>query len=57
MTAPADSSVSTKVLSTDHFFVYFIYFLLLLTIAIMDVCSERVQKRRFFTFYKNLSKN
>ena len=44
MTAPADSSVPTKVLSIDHsLFVFsFIFFLLLLIIAIVGVCSESV---------------
>ena len=44
VTALADSTVSAKVLSIDQtFFVfYFIYFILLVTIAIMEVCSERV---------------
>ena len=44
MTAPADSYVPTKVLSIDHtFFVFsFIFFILLLIIAIMGVRSEKV---------------
>ena len=51
------SSFPTKVLSIDRTFRFSInFFLLLLIIAIMGVCSERVLKWRFFTFYNNLSK-
>ena len=44
VTALADSSVPTKVLSINHtLFVFsFIFFLLLLIIAIIGVCSGRV---------------
>ena len=43
ITLPADSSVPTKVLSTDRTFLIFsfIFFLLLLTIRMMGFCSER----------------
>ena len=52
MTAPADSSILTKVLSIDHtlFILSFIFFVLLLIIAIMGICSESVWKWRFFYF-------
>ena len=53
MTAPADSSILTKVLSIDHtlFILSFIFFVLLLIIAIMGICSESVWKWRFFLLF------
>ena len=44
MTAPADSSIPTKLLFIDDtlFFFSFIFFLLLLIIAIMGVYSESI---------------
>ena len=53
MTAPLDSSVPTKVLSTDHTFSFFsfILFLLLLIIAIMGVCSRKCLKLKIFSLF------
>ena len=50
MTAPADSSVRTNALSIDHtFFGFpFIFFFLLLIIAIMGVCKGRYKNEVFY---------
>ena len=53
MAAPVDFSVLTKVLSIDHtcFDFSFIFSLLLLIIAIMGVCSERIKKMKIFLHF------
>ena len=52
MTAPADSSVATKVLSIDHTF-SFIFFLLLLIVAIMVFTQKESKNKNFLTFYNS----
>ena len=49
MTAPADSSIPTKDLFTDHFF-FFLFIILLLIIAIKGVCSEGIKMKIVFHF-------
>ena len=59
MTAPADSSVPTKVLSTDHLFSFFLHFFPF----IIDNCNygslfrKGIKMKTFFNFYNNLSEN
>ena len=52
MTAPADSIVPTKALSIDHTFLVlsFIFFLILLIIAIMGKGGEGIKKAMFLLF-------
>ena len=50
MTAPADSFVPTEVISIDHTF-SFIFFLLLLIIAIMAFTQKVSKNEDFFTSY------
>ena len=62
MTAPADSIVPTKALSIDHTFLVlsFIFFLILLIIAIMGKGGEVIKKAMFLLFtiiYRKIRKN
>ena len=62
MTAPADSIVPTKALSIDHTFLVlsFIFFLILLIIAIMGKGGEGIKKAMFLLFtiiYRKIRKN
>ena len=62
MTAPADSIVPTKALSIDHTFLVlsFIFFLILLIIAIMGKGGEGIKKAMFLLFtiiYRKIKKN
>ena len=62
MTAPADSIVPTKALSIDHTFLVlsFIFFLILLIIAIMGKGGEGIKKAMFLLFtiiYQKIRKN
>ena len=62
MTAPADSNVPTKALSIDHTFLVlsFIFFLILLIIAIMGKGGEGIKKAMFLLFtiiYRKIRKN
>ena len=62
MTAPADSIVPTKALSIDHTFLVlsFIFFLILLIIAIVGKGGEGIKKAMFLLFtiiYRKIRKN
>ena len=62
MTAPADSIVPTKALSIDYTFLVlsFIFFLILLIIAIMGKGGEGIKKAMFLLFtiiYRKIRKN
>ena len=59
LTALADSSFLTKVLSTDHtlFAFSFIFFLLLFIIAVTGVYSEKSRNADVFNFCNSLFKN
>ena len=62
MTAPADSIVPTKALSIDHTFLVlsFIFFLILLIIAIMGKGGEGIKKAMFLLFtiiYRKIREN
>ena len=62
MTAPADSIVPTKALPIDHTFLVlsFIFFLILLIIAIMGKGGEGIKKAMFLLFtiiYRKIRKN
>ena len=52
MTAPADSFIPTKVISIDRTF-SFIFFILLLIIAIMVFTQKVSKKEEFFTSYNS----
>ena len=57
MSAPADFSVPTKVLSIDHTFRFFFHFFLLLLIIVIMSLFRKGIKMKIFTFYNYLPKN